>query len=135
MLEVYDADLSLENLIASWERHRESGWALGTFRKNIYDLIERKPDQTVLEIGGGRSPMFSEDEITHAKARYVINDISQRELSKAPDYCHKLCFDIASSDNDVIKENAASCSVIFSKMVFEHVKDTRQAYKNILSFA
>jgi len=131
MLEVLDADLSLENLIASWQRHRESGWALGTFQKNIYDLIKRRPDQTVLEIGGGRSPMFNEGEIAHAKARYVINDISQKELSKAPDYCSKLCFDIASSDSDVIKENAASCSVIFSKMVFEHVKDAPQAYRNI----
>lgn len=131
MLEVLDADLSLENLIASWQRHRESGWALGTFRKNIYDLMKRKPDQSVLEIGGGRSPMFNEGEIAQAQARYVINDISQRELSKAPDYCSKLCFDISSSDSEVIKQNAASCSVIFSKMVFEHVKDARQAYRNI----
>ena len=104
---------------------------IGHLPKNIYDLIKRRPDQTVLEIGGGRSPMFNEGEIAHAKARYVINDISQKELSKAPDYCSKLCFDIASSDSDVIKENAASCSVIFSKMVFEHVKDASQAYRNI----
>ena len=131
MLTVVDADLSLENLIADWQRHRESSWALGAFRKNIYDLIKRKPDQAVLEIGGGRSPMFNEEEIAQAKARYIINDISEKELSKAPDYCSKLCFDIASSDSDVIKENMGSCSVIFSQMVFEHVKDARQAYKNI----
>ena len=131
MLTVVDADLSLENLIADWQRHRESSWALGAFRKNIYDLIKRKPDQAVLEIGGGRSPMFNEEEIAQAKARYIINDISGKELSKAPDYCSKLCFDIASSDSDVIKENMGSCSLIFSQMVFEHVKDARQAYKNI----
>lgn len=80
---------------------------------------------TVLEIGGGRSPLLSIGEIKQLNLNYAVNDISERELGKCPDYMDTLCFDIA---GDVPTKQF---DFIFSSMVFEHIKDSKKAYENI----
>ncbi len=130
-LETSSVEYSVESIVSAWQRQRLSNWAADQFRNNVYSLIKRKHGQTVMEIGGGRAPMFSEYDMKQADATYIINDICQSELDSSSNKLRKLCFDICSKENDVILNNSNSCSVMFSKMVFEHVPDALQAYKNI----
>lgn len=106
-------------------------WAQNHFKEHIRRLIEARRARRVMEIGGGRWPMFSADEIAALGVRYVVNDISDRELAIAPRYADKACFDIAEPDEARINPYREQHNVIFSKMVFEHVRDTRKAYRNI----
>ncbi len=129
--EIYSVECSVESIVSAWQRQRDSNWAADQFRNNVYSLIKRKHGQTVIEIGGGRAPMFSEHDMEEANATYIINDICQTELDLTPNKLRKLCFDICSKESEVIEKNSNSCSVMFSKMVFEHVPDALQAYKNI----
>jgi SAM-dependent methyltransferase len=60
----------------------------------------------------------------------TVNDILEDELARAPASFHKSCFDIASP----LPEDVAlgAYDLIFSRMVFEHVRDGRQAWSNCL---
>lgn len=113
------------NRAGSW------AWAETHFKDHVRRLIQTQRARSVMEIGGGRSPMFDEGEIASMGVRYVINDISARELRMAPDYVGKVCFDIAEPDQRKIVGYGGQYEVVFSRMVFEHVRDTRQAYRNI----
>lgn len=106
-------------------------WAETHFKAHVRRLIQTQRAHSVMEIGGGRSPMFDEDEIASMGVRYVINDISERELRLAPEYVGKVCFDIAEPDDRKIPDHGGQYEIVFSRMVFEHVRDTRQAYRNI----
>jgi len=106
-------------------------WAETHFKDHVRRLIQAQRAHSAMEIGGGRSPMFDEGEIAAMGVRYVINDISARELRLAPDYVGKVCFDIAEPDRKKIEDYGGQYEIVFSRMVFEHVRDTRQAYRNI----
>ena len=111
MSEALDADFEIVNQVAEWQRHRNSSWAWDNFRANIYQLMRSRPGRAVLEIGGGRFPMFDDKEIAAAQVQYIVNDISEKELSKAPSHFGKLCFDIASPESKSIDENAGRLGI------------------------
>jgi SAM-dependent methyltransferase len=85
-----------------------------------------------LELGAGRFPAFSEDEVRPLGVEYVMNDISERELSLAPEFAEKRVFDIAGTDTDT-DISGGNYDLIFSKMLFEHIPSTEQAYRNALN--
>lgn len=105
-------------------------WAWQNYKPTLLKLAQtlekeaRKP--RALEIGGGRDPTFTADEGAAHFARYTVNDIAQSELDRAPAYVEKRCFDIA---GHTLPETG-SYDLIFSKMVFEHIPDAAQAYRN-----
>ena len=106
-------------------------WALKNFPRTVGKFIRALPATSVLEVGGGRSPMFSEKDIASFGCFYTVNDIAQTELNRAPDYVSKACFDIGTSNSQDLAPFAGKFDFIFSKFVFEHVKDAEQAYRNI----
>src|SRR5690606_29100848 len=57
---------------------------------------------------------------------YTVNDIAQSELDLAPSYVEKACFDIAAED---VPQNR-QYDLMFSKLVFEHIKDAKRAWNN-----
>jgi len=82
----------------------------------------------VLEIGGGRAPLFTASEMADLRLDYTVNDISQQQLDASPPDVpsdHKLLFDIGGSI-----ELEGRFDLIVSKTVLEHVNDTLRAHRN-----
>jgi SAM-dependent methyltransferase len=105
----------------------DAAWAWHNFKRTIEALIVRHGFERVLEVGGGRSPLFTAEDVKKLGLQYTINDLNQRELDLGPDYAAKVCFDIAGS-----VPGEATYDLVFSQMVLEHVVDARAAYRNIL---
>jgi SAM-dependent methyltransferase len=121
----------LARFLGGVAQHRSSEWAWQHYESTVQDLISLLNVRTILEIGGGRWPLLDGDEIRSTGIRYIVNDISPSELALAPTYVEKACFDIsqaAAIDDDHLEGNV---DLMFSQMVFEHVSDAHQAYRNI----
>ncbi|GGC72419.1 class I SAM-dependent methyltransferase [Chelatococcus reniformis] len=104
----------------------DAGWAWANYKPSVVSLVRAYRPERVLEIGGGRFPLFSQQEIADLNVAYTVNDIEQKELDRAPAYVEKSCFDIAGP-----AAHNEKFDLIFSKMVFEHVRDARMAYSNL----
>lgn len=122
---------SLSEYVAGLSEHRSSEWAWRHYKDVLVDLLRMRDARCLMEIGGGRFPLFNPAEIAPFDVEYIINDVSPSELARAPSEVGKACFDIASSDTTEIDALAGTIDLTFSKMVFEHVSDALQAYRNI----
>nr|WP_281409829.1 methyltransferase domain-containing protein [Methylobacterium sp. BTF04] len=98
-------------------------------------LIRRMPARKVLEIGGGRHPFFSVEEAGALDFELTVNDLDAEELRYAPGGFKRLVLDIA---QDIDGQNVDRATVglgtfdlIFSRMVFEHVRDAEKAWSNV----
>lgn len=131
----YDVDYpsagdNLALFVAGLAQHRSSEWAREHYKSTILDLISVLAAKTVIEIGGGRRPLLRGDEIRAKNVRYIVNDISARELELAPAELEKVCFNISQQTIDCA-DLEGKIELMFSNMVFEHVADSQQAYVNI----
>lgn len=102
-------------------------WAAENYKGVIQNVILTFGLRTVMEIGGGRSPLFSQEEAENLGLDYTVNDISDAELSLAPSWTSKARFDAA---GDLPAELEGKFDLIFSKMVLEHVSSGRRYYEN-----
>lgn len=84
----------------------------------------------LVEIGGGRDPLFAADEVAALGLDYTVNDIAQAELACLPNRYRTACFDIAASP-EAVAPWCGRFDFAFSRMVFEHVSDGRQAWRNL----
>jgi SAM-dependent methyltransferase len=126
--EVTDA---LETKIAELELHKDRDWARFNFKNTVHALIETTRAKEVLEIGGGRAPLFTQGEVESLGIRYVTSDILQSELDRAPEWADKFVFDITTTDPAALDAHRGRYDLAFSKWVMEHVSDYRRAYANI----
>lgn len=105
-------------------------WSWANYRPIIEKAISHFDAKSVLEMGGGRMPLFKPEEITERGLTYVINDIDQSELDLMdPGYkgvAQTMCADITQFPQD------QTFDLIISKMVYEHVKDNRLNLHNQL---
>jgi SAM-dependent methyltransferase len=122
---------SVAAILREFTAHPNYEYAWDNYKPIIFRLIAAIRPAAVLEIGGGRFPAFTAEEVAATRIRYAINDISQRELDLAPGYVDKICFDIASPNSPVVEANRDTYGFVFSKMVFEHVANAGLAYSNI----
>lgn len=106
-------------------------WAWRNYRPTVENIIDYLGAGSAIEIGGGRSPLFTESDINRLGIHYTANDISARELSLAPDWASKACFDVQSPDPSTIAPFAGQYDFVFSKMVMEHVGSYERSYRNI----
>jgi len=113
--------------------HKDRNWAVLNYKNIVRDLIQLTQAGTVLEIGGGRKPMFGEEAISQLGVRYTTSDILASELERAPDWVDKFVFDITTEDQSVLEAHRGRYDFAFSKWVMEHVRDYRRAYANIHS--
>ncbi|MHB8881375.1 MAG: class I SAM-dependent methyltransferase [Thermodesulfovibrionales bacterium] len=118
----------MDELISDLGYLPDSAWAWHNFKRSVEALIVRYHCRDVLEVGGGRSPLFTEEDVARLGIRYSINDIDPEELSRGPAYVATTCFDIAGENIPSHKR----FDLVFSRMVFEHLPDARIAYRNIL---
>ena len=122
---------ALQSFIDELTEKRSSDWAWEHYKETILKLASLTQARVVLEIGGGRWPLFSAEEIGQAGISYVVNDISESELALAPTYVEKVCFDIAKPIGDEHQHLLGTVDLMFSQMVFEHVSDALLAYQNV----
>jgi SAM-dependent methyltransferase len=121
--------LSLAGMLESLDLGRDSEASWRDLRRSLLGLISFTNAQHVLEIGGGRSPFLTLDEAAEHDFEYTVNDIEEAELARAPAGFRTLCFDVARALPPEIP--AGTFDVIFSRMVFEHVRDGRTAWRNL----
>jgi len=121
----------ISDLAAELNSKRIGDWAWDHYKDTVKGLIDILDAKQVMEIGGGRWPLLTNDEIQAAGINYIVNDISEKELSLAPSDVQKACFNISDSNIDKYQDLFGKVDVMFSKMVFEHVNDVHQGYRNI----
>jgi len=121
----------VDAVVADILGHRDRDWAWENFLPSVRNLIVASGARQVIEIGGGRSPSFSQNDLQALGIEYTSNDISARELDKAPAWVGKAHFDIAAADPAMIAPFEGTFDVAFSKMVMEHVGNFHDAYRNI----
>ena len=85
----------------------------------------------MLEIGGGRNPLLSPNEVaSFSPLEYVVNDISELELSRLDSAYGRACFDIQAGPPDG-SSLSGSFDLVFARMVFEHIRDPGRAWGNV----
>ncbi len=121
----------IAEFVNALSHNRTNEWAEQNYRPTILALVKELGARRVLEIGGGRWPLLSKDEILSANIDYIVNDISENELALAPDHVKKTCFNVAQPSLQGLEHLFGTVDLIFSYNVFEHVADVHQAYRNI----
>lgn len=104
-------------------------WAWDGYRTTILALAKEYGLTRLLEIGGGRRPLFTPEECASYGFETTINDISPVELESMKVTFPTACFDI-SSDISSPEIKKGHYGLIYSRMVFEHVKDVERAWHN-----
>ena len=105
------------------DNHRDSAY------RRYKDIVTAlAANRRLLEIGAGRRPLLTAEEIAQQAIRYTANDIVAGELERIPFPVDKAVFD---SCGEVPAGLAGRFDVICSKMVQEHVSDGRRFYSNI----
>jgi SAM-dependent methyltransferase len=104
-------------------------WAWDNYQAVVKALSQRLGLRRLLEIGGGRNPLLTLSEVRALGTTYTVNDISAGELALVPDGFDTACFDVAG--DPAALPTAQSFDLVFSRMVFEHVRDVRRAWSNL----
>lgn len=121
---------ALAALIGADQIPRKVDAAWTHLKPTLERIIERLPARRVLEIGGGRHPFFSVEEARRFGFQLTVNDLDAAELEHAPGEFNRLVLDVA-QDIDRESVDLGTFDLIFSRMVFEHVKDAAKAWSNV----
>lgn len=121
----------VEAMVSELLSKSDSSWAWANYANTIRRLIALSGARSVIEIGGGRAPTFSHAEVLALGLEYTSNDISERELNKAPRWVGRALFDVQGEDLRTIAPFEDGFDIAFSRMVMEHVEDHERAYANI----
>ncbi|MGV3633736.1 MAG: methyltransferase domain-containing protein [Pseudorhodoplanes sp.] len=105
-------------------------WAWANYENVVRGLARILHAHNLLEVGGGRDPLFKAGELKSLGIEMTVNDISQTELDVLPASYHKACFDVA-GDISAVAQLRGSFDLAFSRMVFEHVADGQRAWSNL----
>ena len=103
--------------------------AFDTYRNQLSELIQQRPGARILELGGGRHPAYSLEDLPDTVSSYTVNDIDEGELALTPDSYDKACFDVTGD----VSKFSGKYDVIFSKTLIEHVSNGKAMHRNILS--
>lgn len=112
-------------------------WAWDHYRPTVLAFVEtlRQAGRhdgegrvRLLEVGGGRGPQLTPAQAEKLGVALTVNDIDARELSLAPPGFATACFNIAA---EVDPSWHGKFDLIFSRMVFEHVKGAPRAWRNV----
>jgi SAM-dependent methyltransferase len=122
--------VTLKDAFAPLAVEHSEGWAWANYERVVRHLAEASGAKKLIEIGGGRDPLFGRAALTELGAELTVNDISPVELAALPKGYRTACFDIA---GDLTPEEIArgGYDLAFSRMVFEHVADGQRAWKNL----
>src|SRR5207302_8600995 len=99
-----------------------------TYKDRVQQLIVAAGHRAVCEIGGGRKPLFTPQEVSHLDLDYTIMDISQEELDHAPPGYQTLCADVCTPPAATSMERF---DLVFSVYLAEHVTDGATMHRNV----
>lgn len=105
-------------------------WAWENYKPMVLALAKAHGLRRHLEIGGGRDPLFTPDELGAHGLAVTLNDISEHELMLAPPAFAKLCCDIAAPDT-VATVGRERFDFAYCRMVMEHVPDVARMWRNV----
>jgi len=105
-------------------------WAWDNYKRVVSSLCSGLGARRIMEIGGGRDPLFDRTEIDALGVEMTINDISPSELAVLPPVYKTAHFDVA-GDTDAVPHLRGALDFAFSRMVFEHVEDGQKAWANL----
>jgi uncharacterized UPF0146 family protein len=98
-----------------------------TFLPSVTDLIRRENARTICEVGGGANPALPLDFVREKALDYVVVDVSEEELAKAPTGYTLLCADVTSPTLEISDQY----DLVFSRMVAEHTRRGEDFHRNI----
>lgn len=122
------AKKTLSDVVAGSAPDWNAYWGWSNYKPIIKTLAQDLELSRLCEIGGGRSPLFTAEEMKEMGGKLTVNDISQSELDHGPGGYETLCLDIAGNIGNAAPEQF---DLMFSQMVFEHVRDMKQAWRNV----
>jgi SAM-dependent methyltransferase len=105
-------------------------WAWDNYKRVVEELCTRLHAKRIVEVGGGRDPLFALEDVKRLGVEMTVNDISEGELAVLPKGYKTACFDVA-GDITRVAHLRGRFDLAFSRMVFEHVADGRRAWSNL----
>ena len=107
----------------------EKNWENGmlAYGDTLKQVVASFPKADVLELGAGRRPSFTLEEMPSSIHSYTVNDISAEELALLPDGYDEACFDV-SGDASNFRDQY---DVVFSRFLAEHVPDGYAMHRNV----
>lgn len=90
-------------------------------------LIDRTGARSVCDVGAGARPSLPLDTVARRDLEYVLLDISDEELAKAPEGYAKVRADIAAADLDVGRQ----FDLVVTRMVAEHIERPDAFHANV----
>jgi 2-polyprenyl-3-methyl-5-hydroxy-6-metoxy-1,4-benzoquinol methylase len=99
----------------------------GAWQAPVHELVERTRPGRVCEVGGGANPALSQRFVAEHGIEYVLVDVSEEELAKAPTAYDKLVADAASPKFDP----AGEYDFVFTITVAEHVRRPDVFHRNV----
>jgi SAM-dependent methyltransferase len=121
---------SLAALLRPLSIEHSEAWAWANYERVVRHLAQTTGAKKLIEIGGGRDPLFGREALAALGAELTVNDISPVELAALPKGYRTACFDIA-GDLSAAEIARGGYDLAFSRMVFEHVADGRRAWENL----
>jgi len=120
----------LNGAFASLGIENDHHWAWSNYKAVLRNLCSRLAAHRLIEIGGGRNPLFDPNEIKNLGVEMTVNDIAPCELARLPQDYQTACFDVA-GDISAVEHLRGTFDFAFSRMVFEHVADGKRAWANL----
>jgi SAM-dependent methyltransferase len=108
----------------------DGDWAIANYKRTVIEFRKMFGARRLIEIGGGRDPLFNLQEIGELDIEMTINDISSGELAVLPPGYQTARFDVA-GDVAQLADFRGAFDFAFSRMVFEHVSDGKRAWENL----
>lgn len=107
----------------------EKSWETGMlgYGDALKAIVASYSDAGILELGAGRRPSFTLEEMPSTIRSYTVNDISADELALLPAGYDEACFDV-SGDASNFRDQY---DVVFSRFLAEHVADGEAMHRNV----
>lgn len=90
-------------------------------------IVAGYQDAAILELGAGRRPSFTLEEMPSTIKSYTVNDISAEELALLPPGYDMACFDVGGDASNF----SDRYDVVFSRFLAEHVADGQAMHRNV----
>src|ERR1700688_3780027 len=87
--------ITLKDSFAPLKIEHSENWAWANYERVVRHLAEASGAKRLIEIGGGRDPLFGREALRELGAELTVNDISPAELAALPKGYRTACFDIA----------------------------------------
>lgn len=106
-------------------RPSEGAWA--SFREEVLRLAAQSTVRTICELGAGANPMLPIEFPSRHGVEYVLVDISEDELNKAPSCYDKLQADVCANDLNL----GRTVDLVISRALMEHLRDPIAFHRNV----